>query len=74
MLNADRTQLAQRIKREPYGFFGCILRIIKSLISIVARFDTFLLHELSNPKYNGGIYHAWVDVNFSLEGIEIRGF
>jgi hypothetical protein len=37
-------------------------------------FDTFLLHDLSNSKYNGGTYHVWVDVNFSLEGIEIRSF
>lgn len=45
-----------------------------ALISTVAPFDTFLLHELSNSKYNGGTYHVWVDVNFNLEGIEIRSF
>ena len=45
-----------------------------SLISIVVPFNTFLLHGLGNPKYNGGTYHVWVDVNFNLEGIEIRSY
>ena len=74
MLNVDTTLLARRIKREPHGFFGRILWIKMSLISIVVPFDTFLLHGLSNPKHNGGTYHVWVDVHFNLEGIEIRSY
>jgi hypothetical protein len=47
---------------------------LKWLSFPVASFDTLLLHDLSNSKYNGGTYRVWVDVNFNLEGIEIRSF